>query len=183
MKTCTIIISLSEAKLKASLNRAKTEKAKANVRKLYPALPIAFTPTNRNGDKSEVDNWTREIKGSKKEIKRNKGFIYFEIKLTLPNYTYQNYETEFVKFVREYLKEKNSHMGFNFISTKIEGTISSIEAVKDSVKEVKANYVDNSLEQLKEQKDDYAKFLKDNKKIIIGGTAAIGVILLIVALK
>ncbi len=186
MKIYILTFCISESKLNAMIARKATQAGKDQIKKLFPVLPLAFTLTNRKGDITDVDNWTRPIKSKLEKVKTEKGYIFYKVELELPNYISKNqkkYELEFEKFVRDYIAKQNSLVGLLLITGKFSGSISVVSAIKDTVVENKENYVDNSISQIKEQATDYADFYKKHKKLIIGGSVAVGVLIVIVIIK
>lgn len=187
MKFLSIEITLDEAKLSRPkiLPHGKPE-TKEQIEKRISSLPFyprVYTLTNKSGDKSEVDAYTREIKCLRKFIKVLNGRRYFELVLTMPNYLGSNYETEFLHFALGELGRMNELYKPAILAYKFDGNVKIIDAVGDTVKEIKADTIDRPIENSQDFFTNTGKFLKENKGLIIGGIAVLGVISLLTLLK
>lgn len=183
MKFLQVEVTLSEAILNKPNPLRKSEASKKAWLAKLPLTPVAYTLTNKSGDKSEVDDWTREIKSVREIVKTTDGRVYFRVTLTMPNYINSNYENDFLMFALGEIGRLNQVYDGKVLNYKFDGNVSIIDAVSDSVTEKKQNYIDQPVNQLKGGLEEMKKFAIENKGLIIGGLTAVAVIVAIAVIK
>lgn len=183
MKFLSVEVTLSEDIVGKPSPLRKTEAAKKAWLAMLPLCPIAYYEKNRTGDKTEVDDWTREIRSVKEQIKVSGGRVYYRVTLTLPNYIDKDYEREFLIFALGEIGRLNTIYNPKVIAYKFDGNVSIIDAISDSTKEKKENYIDKPIDQVKDTLSQIKEFARENKGLIIGGVIAIGILSAIAIIK